>query len=318
MTGRKILVTGGAGCIGSELCARLAARGEHVIALDNLSSGKVEHVASLDDCPNFRLIVGDLLDPVALDRIVQGSDFVYHLAANPDVRFADEAPDRDHQQNTVATHNLLEAMRRNGVKRIAFSSTSAVYGNQSKQPIAEDQPLRPISLYGATKVACEALIAAHQNLFELQAWVFRFANIVGRKSRSKGRTVVSDFVAKLRDNPHRLEILGDGRQAKSYLAVDECIDAMLFAVERATEPFNLYNLGGDDWLTVRRIAELVVEAMGLRDVEFTFTGTEGGWAGDVPRFRLDVAAINRLGWHARRNSERAVTESIEAHLHESR
>jgi UDP-glucose 4-epimerase len=205
-------------------------------------------------------------------------------------------------------------MRRHGVGRLAFASTSAVYGVSPRQPIPEDQAPRPISLYGATKLACEAMIGAYQNLFGLQCWVFRFANIVGGKSRSKGRTVISDFIAKLRADPRRLEILGDGRQAKSYLAADECVAAMLFAVEHAREPFNLYNLGGDDWLSVRRIAERVVAAMGLRDVAFTFTGTEGGWPGDVPRFRLDVSAINRLGWRARRTSEQAVAESIQAHL----
>jgi UDP-glucose 4-epimerase len=310
----RFLITGGAGCIGSELCAALVEQGHDVTALDNLSSGKEEHVASLKGRPNFRLIVGDILDPATLADAVQGRDFVYHLAANPDVKFTDDSPDRDLKQNTIATHSLLEAMRRHGVRRLAFSSSSAVYGLSPRQPIPEDQAPRPISLYGATKLACEALIGAYQNMFGLQAWVFRFANIVGAKSRSKGRTVVSDFVAKLRADPRRLEILGDGRQAKSYLAVDECVAAMQFAFQNAREPFNLFNLGCDDSLTVRRIAELVVDAMSLRDVAFTFTGTEGGWAGDVPRFRLDVSAINRLGWRARRSSEQAVSESIQAHL----
>jgi UDP-glucose 4-epimerase len=311
----RFLVTGGAGCIGSELCAALVEQGHDVTALDDLSSGKQEHVACLRSRPNFRLIVGDVLDPATLSEAVPGRDFVYHLAANPDVKFTDDAPDRDLRQNTIATHTLLEAMRRHDVRRLAFSSSSAVYGISARQPIPEDHAPRPISLYGATKLACEALMGAYQTMFGLQTWVFRFANIVGAKSRSKGRTVVSDFVAKLRADPRRLEILGDGRQAKSYLAVDECVAAMLFAVEHARAPFNLYNLGCDDWLTVQRIAELVVDAMGLRDVEFTFTGTEGGWAGDVPRFRLDVTAINHLGWRARRTSEQAVAESIQAHLH---
>ena len=314
MRTNRVLVTGGAGCIGSELCAALVARGDNVVALDNLSSGKVEHVAALENRPNFRLVVGDLLDPAALDEVVRGAGIVYHLAANPDVKFTPDAPDRDLRQNTLATHALLEAMRRHGVPRIAFASTSAVYGISPRQPIPEDQAPRPTSLYGATKLACEALIGAYQHLFGLQAWVFRFANIVGGKSRAKGQTVLSDFVAKLRADPRRLPILGDGRQAKSYLAVDECVAAMLFAVENAREPLNIFNLGGDDSLTVRRIAEMVVAAMGLRDVEFAFTGTEAGWPGDVPRFRLDVTAINRLGWRARRGSEQAVAGAIGALL----
>jgi UDP-glucose 4-epimerase len=310
----RTLVTGGAGCIGSELCAALVARGDSVVAFDNLSSGKVEHVEPLQDRPNFRLVVGDLLDPAALDKVVPGVGIVYHLAANPDVKFTPEAPDRDLRQNTLATHALLEAMRRHRVGRLAFASTSAVYGNSPRQPIPEDQAPRPISLYGATKLACEAMIGAYQHLFGLQCWVFRFANIVGGQSRAKGRTVLSDFVAKLRADPRRLPVLGDGRQAKSYLAADECVSGMLYAVEHALEPFNLFNLGGDDTLSVRRIAEMVVEQMGLRDVEFSFTGTEAGWPGDVPRFRLDVTAINRLGWRARRTSEQAVAEAISALL----
>lgn len=312
--GERVLVTGGAGCIGSELCAALVGRGDDVVALDNLSSGKTEHVAALRDRPNFRLVVGDLLDTATLDAVVPGAEIVYHLAANPDVKFTPDAPDRDLRQNTLATHALLEAMRRHGVGRLAFASTSAVYGVSPCQPIPEDQAPRPISLYGATKLACEAMIGAYQHLFGMQCWVFRFANIVGGKSRAKGRTVLSDFVAKLRADPRRLPILGDGRQAKSYLATDECVAAMLFAVEHAREPLNVFNLGGDDTLTVRRIAELVVAAMGLRDVEFSFTGTEAGWPGDVPRFRLDVTAINRLGWRARGTSEQAIAEAIGALL----
>jgi UDP-glucose 4-epimerase len=314
VTATKVLVTGGAGCVGSELCAALVARGDSVVALDNLSSGKIEHVAPLQDRPNFRMVVGDLLDPAALDQVVPGVGIVYHLAANPDIKFMPEAPDRDLRQNTLATHALLEAMRRHHVGRLAFASSSAVYGVSPRQPIPEDQAPRPISLYGATKLACEAMIGAYQHLFGFQCWVFRFANIVGGKSRAKGRTVLSDFIAKLRADPRRLEILGDGRQAKSYLAQDECVAAMLFAVEHAREPLNVYNLGGDDTLTVRRIAEMVVEQMGLRGVEFSFTGTEAGWPGDIPRFRLDVTAINRLGWRARRTSEQAIAEAIRALL----
>jgi UDP-glucose 4-epimerase len=315
VTAERVLVTGGAGCIGSELCAALVARDHDVVALDDLSSGKAEHVTALAGRPNFRLVVGDVLDPATLAEILPKTAMVYHLAANPDVKFTPDAPDRDLRQNTLATHALLEAMRRHGVARLAFSSTSAVYGMSPRQPIPEDQAPRPVSLYGATKLACEAMIGAYQHLFGLRCWVFRFANIVGGKTRAKGRTVLSDFVAKLRTDPRRLEILGDGQQAKSYLAVDECVAAMLHVVDCAPGPFDLYNLGCDDWLSVRRIAQMVVAAMGLRDVEFSFTGTEGGWPGDVPRFRLDVTAINRLGWRARRTSEQAVAEAIQAILH---
>src|SRR5262245_41720443 len=213
----KALVTGGAGCIGSDLAAALLARGEEVTVFDNLSSGKIEHIAPLRDHPRFRFVEGDLLDASGLEGL-GSQEIVYHLAANPDVKFIPGDPtDKDLQQNTLATYNVLEWMRRHDIKKLAFASTSAVYGISKQQPIPEEAPLRPISLYGATKMGCEALISAFQNLFGFQCWIFRFSNIVGEKVRSRGRTVISDFIYKLRENPRRLEILGDGRQAKSYL-----------------------------------------------------------------------------------------------------
>jgi UDP-glucose 4-epimerase len=314
--GLKVLVTGGAGCIGSDLVDVLIARGRDVVVFDNLSSGKLEHLANLRSNPSLRFIEGDLLDMETLGDAMEGIEEVYHLAANPDVKYVEgDRTDKDLRQNTVATYNVLEAMRRSGVRRLVFSSTSAVYGNTDILPIPEDLPMsRPISLYGATKLSSEAMISAFQHLFGFQCWIFRFANIVGGKSRKKGRTVISDFIAKLRDDPTRLLILGNGKQAKSYLLSSECVDAMLFTVEHAREPLNVYNLGCDDWLTVNRIAEMVVQQMGLNGVRFEYTGTEGGWPGDIPRFRLDVSRLNRLGWKAKHSSEEAVSIAIEATL----
>ena len=310
----KALVTGGAGCIGSDLAAALLGRGEEVTVFDNLSSGKVEHIADLRDHPRFRFVEGDLLDPARLAGI-ESQDIVYHLAANPDVKFVPGDPtDKDLQQNTLATYNLLEWMRVRDVKKLAFASTSAIYGISEQQPIPEDVAPRPISLYGATKMGCESLISAFQNLFGLQCWIFRFANIVGEKVRKKGRTVISDFIYKLQENPRRLEILGDGKQAKSYLLSSECVDAILYIVDHASAGMNTYNLGCEDSLPVNRIAQMVVEAMGLRSVEYSYTGGEVGWPGDVPRFCLDVSALRRLGWQARYNSEQAVAQAIQAIL----
>lgn len=306
----RVLVTGGAGCIGSDLCAALLARGHSVVALDNLSSGREEHVEPLRANPAFRFVRGDVLDPAVLDDALDGVTFVHHLAANPDVKFAPDAPDRDLRQNVLATQTLLEAMRRRGVTRLAFSSTSAVYGTSPVQPIPEDQPCRPISLYGATKLGCEGLISAYTHLFGFRAWVFRFANVVGGKVRKTGKTVISDFIAKLRADPTRLEILGNGKQAKSYILAEECVAAMLHVIDHATADYNLYNLGADDWLSVTHIAALVVEAMGLSGVPFAFTGTEAGWPGDIPRFRLDVSRLNALGWRAAHTSEQAVQTAI--------
>jgi len=310
----KALITGGAGCIGSDLAAALLARGDEVTVFDNFSSGKIEHIAALRDDPRFRLVEGDLLDFARLGS-VETHDIVYHLAANPDVRFVPGDPtDKDLQQNTLATYNLLEWMRVRNVNKLAFASTSAIYGISEQQPIPEDAPPRPISLYGATKMGCESLISAFQNLFGWQCWIYRFANIVGEKVRKKGRTVISDFIYKLQENPRRLEILGNGKQAKSYLLSSECVDAMLYIVEHASAGMNTYNLGCEDSLSVDRIAEMVAEAMGFHGVEFSYTGGEGGWPGDVPRFRLDVSALRRLGWQARHNSEQAVAQAIQAIL----
>ena len=313
----KALVTGGAGCIGSDLAEELLARGSLVTAVDNLSSGKIEHIESLGSHPHFSFLETDLLNEGVLDPILSGVDIVFHLAANPDVKFSEgDATDKDLRQNTMVTYNVLESMRRCGVRKLVFSSTSAVYGIAERLPISEDAPFpKPISLYGATKLSCEALISSFQHLFDMQCWVFRFANIVGRKVRARGRTVISDFIHRLSEEPRRLQILGDGKQAKSYLLSSECIEAMLYAVENAKDPLNIYNLGCDDWVTVDRIADLVVEAMGLRNVEYIYTGTEGGWPGDVPRFRLDVSALNRLGWKAMHNSEQAISIAIHAVLH---
>jgi UDP-glucose 4-epimerase len=313
--GERILITGGAGCIGSDLASALVERGHPVTVIDNLSSGKWEHIEPLLPRPGFRFIEGDLLDPAALEAAIEGAAMVYHLAANPDVKFVPgEATDKDLKQNTLATYHVLEAMRRHGVRRLAFASTSAIYGISERQPIPEDQPPRPISLYGASKLACEALLGAFQHLFAMDCWIFRFANIVGPKVRKCGRTVIGDFVDKLTRDPARLEILGNGRQAKSYLLSEECVEAMLFAVEHAPHGIHYFNLGCADSLSVMRIAGMVTAAMGLRGVTYQFTGGEGGWPGDVPRFRLDVSAIHQLGWRARYNSEEAVALAIDATL----
>ena len=311
----RILITGGAGCIGSELAEKLVGMGHQVTVVDNLSSGKEEHIAHLRSAASFTFVHGDLLDFDLVCRWAAGQDLVFHLAANPEVKFAPGDPtDKDLKQNLMGTYNVLEAMRRNGVRRLAFSSTSAIYGPSERQPIPEDNPAQPISLYGATKLGCEAIISAFQNLFHMDCWIFRFANIVGSKVRKTGRTVVGDFIEKLRQTPSTLKILGDGNQAKSYLLTRECIDAMLFVIARAPHGLQIFNLGCSDSLPVRRIADMVVQAMGLDNVRYEFTGGAGGWPGDVPRFRLDVAKLNRLGWTAAHTSEEAVRESIRSTL----
>jgi UDP-glucose 4-epimerase len=312
----RILVTGGAGCIGSDLCHALLAQGHDVVAFDNLSSGKREHIEPFLTAPNFRFLEGDLTDVDAVSHALEGVEFVYHLAANPDVKFsAGDPTDKDLRQNTICTYNVLEAMRLRGIGKFAFSSTSAVYGLAPCMPIPEDGFFpQPISLYGATKLACESLICSFQNLFGMQCWIFRFANIVGPKVRSRGRTVIGDFIHRLTEDPSRLLILGNGRQSKSYLLSEECVEAMLWVVSHATKPLNVFNLGCPDWLSVDEIARMVVAQMELTGVCFEYTGGEGGWPGDVPRFRLDVTRINELGWRAGHSSAEAVGMAIRSTL----
>ena len=310
----KTLVTGGAGCIGSEAVCRLLERGK-VVIVDNLSSGKIEHIEKFLDNKDFRLVEADITSD-DLTGHLDGVDMVFHLAANPDIKFSDgDRTDKDLNQNTIATYNVLDAMQKTGVKKIAFSSSSVVYGKADRIPTPENYgPLKPTSLYGASKLACEALVSAYCNMFGMQGWIFRFANIVGDKSRKKGRTVVSDFIFKLRNDPTCLEILGDGRQSKSYLLVDECVDGMIFAVDHSNDPVNIFNLGTKDAITVDEIAKIVINEMGLKNVKISHTGSSGGWPGDITNFLLDVTKLEKLGWSSRHNSAESVRTSAKRML----
>ncbi|MBI4174890.1 MAG: SDR family NAD(P)-dependent oxidoreductase [Candidatus Aenigmarchaeota archaeon] len=304
----KTLVTGGAGCIGSEVVKELLRRGDDVTVMDNFSSGKTEHIEEFNDNNKFHLIEGDILDKSALEGATHNKDIVFHLAANPDIKFTSgDRTDKDLQQNTIGTHNVMDAMLKNDVRKIVFSSSSVVYGKAEKMPTPEDYgPLKPTSLYGASKLACEGLISAYCSMFNMQGWIFRFANIVGDKSRKKGRTVISDFIFKLRQNPKELKILGDGKQTKSYMLVDDCVAGMMFAVEKSSSDINIFNLSTADAINVDRIAQIVVEEMGLAGVKIVHTGTSGGWPGDITDFLLDTGKLKKLGWATRHSSEEAV------------
>lgn len=310
----KAFVTGGAGFIGSHLVDRLLKDGEEVTVFDNLCSGKMEFLDQHENDPNFKFIQGDLLDLDALKNNIKGYDFVFHIAANPDIRLGTEVTDTDLKQGTVATYNVLESMRVNDVKNIAFSSSSAIYGEATVIPTTEKYgPVIPISLYGAAKLASEALITAYANTFEMNGWIFRFANIIGERGT---HGILVDFINKLRDNPQELEILGDGRQSKSYLLVQECVDGIMYAITNSKDTVNIFNLGSIDQITVTRIAEIVVEEMGLKleDVNFNYTGGKRGWRGDITQMRLAVEKIKDLGWTANHNSEEAIRASIRALL----
>ena len=303
----KYFITGGAGFIGSHLVERVIGSGE-VTVYDNLSSGRKEFIQQHLNKNNFQFIQADLLDFDTLNQAIANHDIVFHLAANPDVRAGIANTKLDLQQGTLSTYNILEAMRLNKINKIVFASSSTVYGEAGTKAVAEDYgPLLPISLYGASKLACEGLISAFCHIFDMQAWIFRFANVVGDRA-SHG--VIFDFINKLRQNPEELEVLGDGTQEKPYLYVSDCIDGILFGLQHSQEQVNILNLGTDSSTNVTTIANMLVEAMGLSVVKFKYTGGNRGWRGDVPQVRFDMTKMKNLGWKPGYSSDEAIRQSI--------
>ncbi|MFB6147099.1 MAG: NAD-dependent epimerase/dehydratase family protein [Halobacteriaceae archaeon] len=301
LSGTDLLLTGGAGFVGSALADRLV-EANRVTVVDDLSNG---HRSAVPD--DARFVEADLTDPDAVDRVVTGDlDAVFHLAA-ADKHVNSDAPREQFEANQAITHNLLERMDEVGVDNIAYTSSSTVYG-EAPRPTPEDCPAEPISVYGAGKLAEEGLLSVYASTHDLTAWVFRFANVVGPRDREG---VVPDFVAKLRDDPSTLTILGDGRQEKSYLHVSDCVDAMCHVVETADadDPFHVYNLGTRTTTSVRRIADVVSEEMGV-DPEYRFTGGDRGWPGDVPRMRLSIEKLAALGWEPSLSSEAAIRRAV--------
>jgi UDP-glucose 4-epimerase len=306
----SILVTGGAGFIGSHLAERLI-EANQVAVFDNFSSGKIEHIAHLQSKDNFSLKEADLFDKHALEEALADKDLVFHLAANPDVKLGAQDTQIHLQQNVLATFNLLEAMRKVGVNKISFTSTSTVYGEAKIVPTPENYgPLKPISLYGASKLACEAMISSYCHTFDMQAWIFRFANIVGERGT---HGVLVDFINKLKKNPAELEILGSGQQLKSYLDVRDCVDAMIYAVDNSGDQTNIFNIGSTDALDVTEIADIVAEKMGLSDVIYKYTGGFGGrgWRGDVKVMQLSIDSIRSLGWSPKKNSRESIKSAVD-------
>lgn len=307
----KILVTGGAGFIGSHVVDRLMGENHEIVVLDDLSSGYEKFINPHVGKESFQFHKIDLLHSEIAD-FFEGVEEVWHLAANPEVRVGAENTRIHLEQNVIATYNVLEAMRRRKVRRIIFTSTSTVYGEADKLPTPEDYSTIPISLYGASKLACEALIGAYCHTFGMHAWIYRFANVIGKRS-SHG--VIYDFINKIRSNPKELEILGDGNQTKSYIYVDDCIEAMfrgLKARARGEDKnrVNIFNIGTSDMINVKRIAEIVCEEMHVSPKpEFKFTGGKRGWKGDVPIMLLDASKINKTGWEQSYNSEEAVRKA---------
>jgi UDP-glucose 4-epimerase len=308
LTATRYFVAGGAGFIGSHLVDRLVERGS-VTVFDNLSVGKREFIARHLDSGACRLVTGELLDLDAVQAAMAGHDVVFQLAANPEARWGLANPRLDLEQGTIATWNVLEAMRRTGASKLVFSSSGTVYGDTPKACAEGDLGDLPISLYGASKLACEALVSAFVECFGLAAWIFRFGNVVGPRG-THGAAL--DFLRKLQQNGAELEVLGDGQQAKPYVFVADCVDAILFTLDRAADRLNVFNIAPPDTTSVRRIAELCVAASPYPDAAIRTTGGRQGWPGDVPVSRLDSGRLAALGWRVRRSSDQAVAEAVSA------
>ena len=304
----KAFVSGGAGFIGSSLVDRLLDVGHEVTVYDNLSTGLLQFLKNARDFDRFRLVEGDLLDEGSLSEAIAGHEFVFHLAANADVRFGTEHPRRDLEQNTIVTNNVLEAMRKNGISKIAFASTGSVYGDATVIPTPENAPF-PIqtSLYAASKLAGEGLIAAYCGGFGFQSWIFRFVSILGERY-THGH--VFDFYRKLKQNSSRLEVLGNGKQRKSYLYIQDCIDAMLFALEKSNESVNVLNLGVDGHCEVNDSIGWICEELEVSP-KLEYSGGDRGWIGDNPFIYLDTRKIRDLGWKPKLSIHDGVLKTIQ-------
>lgn len=305
----KAFVTGGAGFIGSNLVARLLAEGAAVTAYDDLSLGKRAFLAPFVRNKQFRFVEADITADRHLAARLRGHDIVFHLQANSDIPRGLSDTSRDLRLSTIATQRLLEAMRRCGTRRIVFASTSAIYGEARERPTPEDYgPLFPISLYGAGKLAAESLITAFVHCFGIQAWIYRFSNICGRNGT---HGVMVDLIRQIRRRPRQIRVLGDGRQAKPYLHVDECIGGMLFGLAHARDAVNGVNLTPRGATSVRTIVGMIVKRMGVGHLPIRYTGGKRGWAGDVPQVELDGRRMARLGWKPLLSSDDAVEKAID-------
>jgi len=319
MTDARYFIVGGAGFIGSHFTDRLLATGAAAVTLyDNFSSGREWHYAHHQDDPRLRVVRGDAKDFPALQEAMQGHDTVIHLASNPDIARAVTEPDIDFREGTFLTQQVVEAMRVTGTARLLYASGSGVYGDLGEIEITEDHgPLLPVSTYGASKLAGEALISSYCAMFPLQACVFRFGNVVGpRQTHGVG----FDFVKRLLGDPTQLRILGDGSQSKSYVHVEDVVDAVLLAHRKTSKPYDVFNVATGDYITVAEIARLAIDVVGLtpESVRIDYTGGDRGWKGDVPVVRLNTDRIKRLGWTCRRTSRQALCASLQSLAEDSR
>jgi len=302
-------ITGGAGFVGSNMADRLTNNPENLITIyDNFSTGLDEFLKELKTKENVKIVKGDLLDEKKLNESIKGNEFVFHFAANADVRFGLDHPRKDLEQNTIATYNILEAMRLNDIKKIAFSSTGSVYGEAKKIPTPEDCPF-PVqtSLYASSKLAGEALISSYCEGFGFTGYIFRFVSILGERY-THGH--VFDFYKKLIENPEELYILGNGKQRKSYLYIKDCINAILTVIQKANDSVNIYNLGTDEYCEVNQSVQWICKYLRLNP-KLVYSGGEKGWVGDNPFIFLDCTKLKNLGWKAEFSIEQAVINTVQ-------
>lgn len=312
MRNKSSLVTGGAGFIGSHLVERLLEDSWYVVIVDNLSTGSLKNLERQMDNPNLKIIVGDLKDPKIATECLTNVETMFHFAANPEVRLSVTHPKTHFDENMVVTFNLLEAIRQtSNIKYFIFASSSSVYGEPKEIPVKEDAPINPISVYGASKVACEAFIMSYSKLYGFKSAALRYANMVGPRLR---HGVIYDFIKKLMRNKKKLEILGDGSQIRSFLYVDDAIEATLKVYENLKRARfeEAYNIGNEDWLTVNDVAKIIVEVLDLSNVKYVYRPYLGGtgWPGDVKKITLSISKIMSTGWRPRRNSRTAVELAI--------
>lgn len=310
----KLLITGGAGFIGSYLVDHFAAQQHDVTIFDNLSSGSRQNIASWESATHVHLRIGDCTNPDDVQHALTDHEVILHFAANPEVRISQSPPATCFTQNVYATYLLLEAWRHSPATTLVFASSSTVYGDPQLLPTPEFHVTQPISIYGASKLASEALITAYAHTYNKHAIILRLANIIGPRSH---HGVIADFIAKLRQTPQRLEILGDGTQTKSYLHVSDCVAAISTLLDCSLDPVTILNLGSDDQTSVTQIADIIVEEMQLPDVAYAFTGgvdAGRGWKGDVKTMLLDISHMKAQGWHACYTSHEAVRRTVQAAL----